>query len=73
METIEPAAETGIDLNGKLVMTTKYCLKNELGLCKTAGQGGKVEPLILIDEDGKKFQIEFRCGICSMDIFAIKD
>jgi collagenase-like PrtC family protease len=73
VESIEPAAETGLDMNGKLVMTTKYCLRYELGLCKTAGQGVQTTPLILIDEDGRQFQVEFRCGNCGMDIFAIKD
>ena len=73
VESIEPAAESGLDMNGKLVMTTKYCLRNELGLCTSAGQGGRDEPLLLIDEDGRKFRIEFRCGICGMDIFATKD
>jgi hypothetical protein len=30
---IEPAAESGLDLTGHTVMTTRYCLKYELGLC----------------------------------------
>ena len=30
---IEPAAESGLDLAGRTVMTTRYCLKFELGLC----------------------------------------
>ncbi len=30
---LEPAAESGLDLAGRVVMTTRYCLKYELGLC----------------------------------------
>ena len=30
---IEPAAESGLDLAGHTVMTTRYCLKYELGAC----------------------------------------
>ena len=30
---IEPAAESGLDLAGRTVMTTRYCFKYELGLC----------------------------------------
>jgi len=30
---IEPAAESGLDLAGRTVMTTRYCLKYELGRC----------------------------------------
>jgi putative protease len=68
VETIEPAAESGIDLSGKVVMTTKYCLRRELGLC--TGRSGKApaEPLILEDEDGRRYSIRFRCGDCGMDI-----
>lgn len=68
VETIEPAAESGIDLSGKVVMTTKYCLRRELGLC--TGRNGKApaEPLILEDEDGRRYSVRFRCGDCGMDI-----
>jgi 23S rRNA 5-hydroxycytidine C2501 synthase len=34
---IEPAAESGLDLAGRTVMTTRYCLKYELGLCPREG------------------------------------
>jgi hypothetical protein len=30
---IEPAAESGLAMKGRVVMTTRYCLKYELGLC----------------------------------------
>ena len=33
VEEIEPAAESGLDLHGRVVMTTKLCLKYELGAC----------------------------------------
>lgn len=68
VETIEPAAESGIDLSGKVVMTTKYCLRRELGLC--TGRSGKApaEPLILEDEDGRRYSVRFQCGDCGMDI-----
>jgi putative protease len=69
VETIEPAAESGLDMSGQVVMTTKYCLREELGLC--GGKGGKssAEPLILVDEDGREFKVRFRCGRCGMEIF----
>ncbi len=65
VEMIEPAAESGTDLSGRVVMTTKYCLREELGLCdgKTAA-----EPMILIDEDGREFKVKFDCGKCGMQI-----
>ena len=37
VESIAPAAESGLDLSGQVVMTTKYCLRKELGLCRRDG------------------------------------
>ena len=68
VETIEPAAESGIDLSGKVVMTTKYCLRRELGLCTGRSGKARAEPLILEDEDGRRYSVQFRCGDCGMDI-----
>jgi collagenase-like PrtC family protease len=69
VETISPAAESGLNLSGRLVMTTKYCLQRELGLCQGAGPGITAEPLILQDEDGREYELHFRCGPCGMEIF----
>ncbi len=30
---IEPAAESGLEMRGRKVMTTKYCIKHQLGYC----------------------------------------
>jgi len=30
---IEPAAESGLDMHGKKVMTTRYCILREIGRC----------------------------------------
>jgi len=70
VETIEPAAESGLDLSGRPVMTTRYCLRQELGLCEGPRPGAAAEPLILEDEDGRTFEVRFRCGPCSMEIVA---
>jgi 23S rRNA 5-hydroxycytidine C2501 synthase len=68
VQSIAPAAESGLDLSGQVVMTTKYCLRKELGLCRHDGSQ-PAEPLILEDEDGHPFELQFRCGPCGMDIF----
>jgi putative protease len=69
VETISPAAESGLDLSGRLVMTTKYCLRRELGLCPGTDSESTAEPLILQDEDGREYELHFRCGRCGMEIF----
>jgi 23S rRNA 5-hydroxycytidine C2501 synthase len=72
VETIEPTAESGLDMTGRIVMTTKYCLRQQLGLCGGPGQTSSAEPLLLIDEDGNQLRLEFRCGDCGMNIFLTK-
>lgn len=57
--------EAGTSLDNKVVMSTKLCLKKELGLCRSKKA---VEPLFLIDEKGKKFELQFNCDKCEMDI-----
>jgi hypothetical protein len=69
VETIEPAAESGLDMSGRLVMSTKYCLREELGLCPRNDSKQSAQPLILVDEDQMQYKIEFLCGKCGMEIF----
>jgi len=68
IETIEPAAEAGLEMHGKRVMTAKYCLREELGLCTRRSGNQPAGPLLLIDEEGREFLIHFRCGPCGMEI-----
>jgi len=53
---IEPAAESGINMAGKKLMTTKHCLKYQFNLCKKSE-----EPLYLIGEHNK-YRLEFDCN-----------
>ncbi len=65
VETIEAGAESGLNLTGQKVMTTKYCLMRELNLCT----GQNTQPMILQDEDGREFTVKFLCGKCGMEIY----
>ena len=78
----EPAAETGLDMHGRRLMTTAYCVKYELGACKrfpldgqqglpsNAVEGERLrEPLSLIDDDGRRFQLKFDCRNCRMEVW----
>ena len=69
VETIEPATESGIDLNGRVVMMTKYCLKQELGLCEGKKRPDTTGAMFLEDEDGQQFNVEFNCVKCGMTIY----
>lgn len=49
------------------LMTTKYCIRYQLGACKK----GHAEPLELSDKS-HRFRVEFNCDKCEMNIFAIE-
>jgi len=67
---IEPAAESGLDMRGRKVMTTQYCLRHQLGLCsKQGGTGHLQEPLCLVDEAGHRYEVRFDCSACRMEIY----
>ena len=65
-----PAAESGVDMYGRKVMTTRYCLRRQLGWCRRDGNAPDVqEPLYLADADGNKLELRFACDRCEMDLF----
>lgn len=65
----ELALETQNDINNKEVMISKYCIKNQLGICpKQTSQRKYKEPYTLIDEYNKKYIVEFDCRNCNMKI-----
>jgi hypothetical protein len=67
---IERAAESGLDMHGRKVMTTRYCVKEQFDLCPRAGNSGtSEEPLILVDEDGNRLRVECDCTRCEMKIY----
>ncbi len=67
---IEPAAESGLEMRGRLVMTTKHCIKHQLAACKRFGGTQVVEePLTLVDEDGNRYGLKFDCARCVMEVW----
>lgn len=62
---VDPAAESGIDLIGQRVMTTRYCLRHQLDMC------GDDSPLVLVDEEGHHLELRFDCKRCGMEVVRI--
>ena len=60
---IEPAAESGLDMRGRRVMTTKYCLRHQRNMC------GNSEPLTLLDGEGHRLELRFDCERCVMEVW----
>jgi putative protease len=70
VKRIEPAAESGLDMRGRQVMRTRYCLREQLGLClRESPDASPREPLYLVDEDGHRYRLRFNCADCEMEVF----
>jgi 23S rRNA 5-hydroxycytidine C2501 synthase len=66
---IEPAAESGLDMRGRNVMTTTYCIKYELDACpRLKDTCAFAEPLYLLDDSGRRLKLEFDCVECRMHV-----
>ncbi len=68
---IEPAAESGLDMHGRKVMTTRYCVKYQLGDCPRVARNvipRYEEPLFLLDESGQHLRLKFNCKECVMEV-----
>jgi putative protease len=67
---ISPAAESGLDLHGRKVMTTRYCLLHQLGLCRQGrAESSIAQPLYLADGEGNRLRLDVDCSRCEMEIF----
>ena len=72
MEVAPPKKTTGDE---QLIMTCRYCIRHELGLClkdeKRKARDGSSSPLSLRLADGRLFRLNFDCNQCQMKIFAV--
>ena len=70
VEKIEAAAESGLDLRSRKVMTTRYCILEQLGRCRRDGSLDEIaEPLALIDDRGRRLELRFDCVRCGMEVW----
>lgn len=67
---MEEAVETAGTKPGMRVMTTRYCLRRELGHCLKTPKGKEWRgPLTITDASGTSFLTEFDCRACEMNLF----
>lgn len=68
---LEPAAESGLDLRGRRVMTTRYCIKHQLGLCpkETPAAAKGTGRLALVDAERHRLALRFDCARCHMEVY----
>jgi collagenase-like PrtC family protease len=67
VQDIEKGLELQTDASGKILMTTRHCLKYQFDLCR--GDKGSAEELFLSDGQ-KSYKLEFDCDQCVMKIVA---
>ena len=69
VQQIERGLEQTCNYDGKALMTTKYCLRYELGQCLRRNPDAEAGPLYL-QNNGRWFRLEFDCSNCRMLLFA---
>lgn len=73
-QTTEFGLEKTLDYAGKPLMTTKYCIRYELGQCLVRHQ---VKPDfrsdLTLENNGRRYQLKFDCKNCMMQIFAAEE
>ncbi len=70
VENAEYGLEKTADYNGKPLMTTKYCLRYELGQCLVRHQVAKdFRSELVLENNGRRFALKFDCKNCRMQIF----
>jgi putative protease len=69
VEITEQGFETLDNTNGKILMTTKYCIKNELDVCPLKNKNIPAGYDKLYLRDGKNtYRLQFDCSACEMHI-----
>lgn len=70
-EMPEPGFEIGKNRAGKEVMTTRYCLLHELGMCRKSGNDKALKLPLYLSNNLGKFRLEFDCKNCFMKVISI--
>lgn len=66
---IEPALEVSAPhADSRVVMTTRYCLRRELGACLKCVGGGRIKGPLSIKSGALHFDLEFDCAECRMKV-----
>jgi len=71
VKKIDDGAEKMSDMSGCVLMTTKYCLREELGHCCKKGENSVTPDWFLSDEAGNHFRLKFNCAVCEMEVIKI--
>jgi putative protease len=65
---VERTAEAGLDLRGRVVLTSRHCLGRTLGRCPGAAGREDAAPLFLVDDEGRRLGLVFDCERCELGL-----
>lgn len=65
---IEYGVEKSHDYKGKALMTTKYCLRYELGCCMKSPNRNDIKEPLYLRNNKNWFQLRFDCKNCQMQV-----
>lgn len=70
VERIEKAVEVDVpkDKRGMVVMSTRYCVRKELGICLKTPEGRRVPEPMTLQSGAMAFSLEFDCRNCGMKV-----
>lgn len=67
VDTIEPALEAS-GKKGEVVMTTRYCLRRELGACLKEDGAPKLPAQLMLTTGSTTYHLDFDCARCLMHL-----
>lgn len=76
VDNVERGVEQTLNYRGKALMSTKYCLRFELGCCLRGKGNGKrqadIKPTdtLMLHNNGHRFRLEFNCAACLMRLYS---
>lgn len=66
---VENAFETGTAPSGRILMTTRYCLRREIGAClKKEVKQRKIDPPLTLTDGKRTYRLHFDCRQCRMHL-----
>lgn len=68
---IAPAVEVSRPHGDTMVMSTRYCLRRELGRCLLTPQGREWPSSLYLSNGNMRLRVEFDCCRCGMDIYSV--
>jgi putative protease len=68
VETIDSAFELTDEFEGKVLMTTRYCVLHELGYCDGKKRKPDTPKKLYLQDNLHKYPLQFNCNLCKMSV-----